>query len=76
MHTYTQKKELVNIFTMSDSELDQLGSPVSKRIFYAPLITRANHFSIVSGDTIKSPHGLYPSEGAREQLDAPCVEFW
>lgn len=61
---------------MSDSELDQLGSPASKRIFYAPLITRANHFSIVSGDTINSPHGLYPSEGASEWLAVPCIEFW
>lgn len=53
-HTHT-KKELANIFTMSDSELDQLGSPVSKRIFYAPLITQANHFSIVSGGDNKVP---------------------
>ena len=57
----------VNIFTVSDSEVGSTWSPVSKCIFYAPLITRANHFSIVSRGTMTPLMACILYEGARER---------
>lgn len=40
---------------------------MSKCIFYGPLTTPANHFSIVSRGTKLALMFLYPSEGFRER---------
>lgn len=66
---------LVGYFHRVQQWVGSTWSSMSKCIFYAPLITQANHFSSVSGRTVSPLMSCIPSEGFQRAPQWQCAEF-